>query len=259
MLKNISAPVAALASAGIFALALLLSAAIITNTKFIIRDLGGNSVTGAPANSISVSESGEAFIKPDTANFSVGVSERAATTQEAIRMANEKINKIRDVLKSRVSAENIQTSGFTLYPEYDYRDSGRVLTGQRAAQTVSVKVEKIKADGSDVAVLIDEIAKVNNVEFNSIYFTAENDQSGVEAARVEAMTKAKRKAEQLANAGGVKILTPISISETTGSYNPPMYRGVGQDASAGGGEKDTKLSPGELKISVTVNVVYAIE
>ena len=70
----------------------------------------------------------------------------------------------------------------------------------------------------------------------------------------EAMADARAKAEQLADLAGVRLDKPTYISETF--YTPPMYSRAAYDieeAAAG-----TPISPGELDISISLQVAYAI-
>ncbi len=244
----------------IFAVALVISAVLISQTNFTIRQLGVTTDGKTTANTIGVSATGEAFLKPDTLTISVEVSESAQATEKAISQANTKINEIRDLARANGVAENdIATSSFNLYPEYDYRQSGSVLVGQRAAQTVSIKMRNIGEKAERAATFIDQIAKINNIRVNGINFLAENDDEVVSEARAAAMSEARKKAEELAREAGVGVVTPVSITETTNSYSPPAYYGRGEIAEDSAGSPSTEISTGELRVSVSVSVLYAIE
>ncbi|GAI19803.1 unnamed protein product, partial [marine sediment metagenome] len=79
-----------------------------------------------------------------------------------------------------------------------------------------------------------------------------------EEARVKAMKDAKDKATQLANLAGVKLGEPTYISEGA-IYQPPVTRGIYE---AGGvpvpAPPPPPISPGELKITVNIQIVYSI-
>jgi uncharacterized protein YggE len=72
-------------------------------------------------------------------------------------------------------------------------------------------------------------------------------------AREKAMADAKSKAEQIARLGGVTLGKPTYISES--SYYPTPIT-VRTDAIAP--TVETPISPGEMDITITVQVVYAI-
>jgi len=68
------------------------------------------------------------------------------------------------------------------------------------------------------------------------------------------MADAKAKAEQLANLGGVTLGKPTYISE---SISYPVYSQPPRVAEAAPAPT-TPISPGEMKISLDIQVVYAI-
>ena len=75
-----------------------------------------------------------------------------------------------------------------------------------------------------------------------------------EEARQEAMAEAKAKAEQLAELAGVTLGKPTYISE--GIQVPPITRGVVYEEAVPGAE--TPIIPGEMEISLSLQVAYAI-
>ena len=71
----------------------------------------------------------------------------------------------------------------------------------------------------------------------------------------KAIADAQTKASQLADLAGVKIGKPTYISESA-QLPPPIYaEGIRMAAAA---PMDTPISPGEMEISLTIQLVYAI-
>ncbi len=71
------------------------------------------------------------------------------------------------------------------------------------------------------------------------------------------MADAEAKAEQLARLGGVSLGKPTYISESV--QTPPIiYRDVVMEAAIPAPAPTTPISPGELEISLTIQVAYAI-
>jgi uncharacterized protein YggE len=73
-------------------------------------------------------------------------------------------------------------------------------------------------------------------------------------ARSLAMADATAKAEQLADLAGESPGKPIAISESSGGGTPPVFFDLG----AAEADVSTPISPGQLEISVTVQVTFAI-
>jgi uncharacterized protein YggE len=55
------------------------------------------------------------------------VEETAPTTAEALKNANEKIDKVKEIIKQYdVENTDIKTTNANVYEQYDWRDTGRV-------------------------------------------------------------------------------------------------------------------------------------
>ena len=80
-------------------------------------------------NTISVMGEGKASVAPDMLVINVSISELAATTELAQSQANDKVNKVKDILKAAdIADKDIKTANVNVYPEYDRSDaSGRKL------------------------------------------------------------------------------------------------------------------------------------
>ena len=97
------------------------------------------------------------------------------------------------------------------------------------------------------------------VEINSIQFTIEDPTKLKMQARVAAMQDAHAKAQTLATEGGVALGKPISISESGDFYQPGPFHAEVAFADDGGAARETPIQFGQLQITVSVNVIYAIE
>ena len=80
-------------------------------------------------NTISVMGEGKASVAPDMLVINVSVSELAASTDLAQTQANDKVNKVKEILKAAdIADKDIKTTNVNAYPEYDRSDaSGRKL------------------------------------------------------------------------------------------------------------------------------------
>jgi len=80
-------------------------------------------------NTISVMGEGKASVAPDMLVISVSISELAATTDLAQTQANDKVNKLKELLKAAdIADKDIKTTNVNVYPEYDRSNaSGRKL------------------------------------------------------------------------------------------------------------------------------------
>jgi len=104
--------------------------------------------------------------------------------------------------------------------------------------------------------IIDAVAEAGGdfTRIDNISFSIDDPSEYRKEARDKAMADAKAKAEQLANLGGVTLGKPTYISESISYPIYPPSVGVAEAAPA----PVTPISPGEMKISLDIQVVYAI-
>ena len=206
---------------------------------------------------IRVTGSGEASGEPDLAVLDLGVSAEARTVESARDTAADAMNDVLDALKDDgVADEDVQTRRFRIEPEYEFPDGRRVLIGFRVTNVVQVKVRDLDRVGE----VIDDVAGAGRdlVQVQSLRFSIEDPDALKAEARKEAVADARAKAESLAELAGVKLGKPISINESTG-FAAPRLLGAIPEMAGGLGGAPTPIEPGEMEVSVTVDVLYAID
>lgn len=207
--------------------------------------------------SISVVGQGEATGQPDQAQVNAGVQTQAATVAEASRENQEIVERIMQALdKSGIDKKDIQTTNYSIWPEqrHDPRGNGEVaVTGYNVNNIVNVTISDVDKVGAVLAALTD--AGANSV--HGISFGVKDTAALEQGARAAAMADARNRAEALADLAGVKLGEVQSISMSLGGgYPMPMMGGARfamAEASAAPG-----ISPGQLSVSVQVQVTYAI-
>jgi uncharacterized protein YggE len=80
--------------------------------------------------------------------------------------------------------------------------------------------------------------------------------AALDAARVEAIGKARARADLYARAAGLRVLRTVSISES-GGYSPPMAVMYRRDAAAEAAPAPVAAGEVSLNISVTVQFELA--
>jgi uncharacterized protein YggE len=204
---------------------------------------------------ISVSGTGEASGAPDLALLDLGVSAEGKTVKEARDTAATAMNKVLGALKDDgVADKDVQTRQFRIEPEYDYPNGKQVLIGFRVTNIVEAKVRDLDRVGE----VVDDAAQAGGdvVQVQGLSFSIEKPDDLRAQAREEAMADASARADDLAKLAGVKLGKPLSINESTSIPPTPYLAGATMEGTA---QAPTPIQPGELDISVTVNVVFAIE
>jgi len=217
-------------------------------------------------NTIVVSGEGEVYASPDIASLSYSVRDTKKTVAEAQAEVEKKISASLTFLKENgVDEKDIQTTGTTFYPQYQYYDNycrvdycppakAPVITGYEMSETVSVKVRAI----DNIGKLIAGLGNIGVTDLSGPNFAIDNEDVLKEEARGEAITKAKTKASSLAKDLGVRLGDIVSFSE---SGNSPIYYGKEMGMGIGGAApmaSDISTSSGENKVISNVTITYEI-
>jgi uncharacterized protein YggE len=208
---------------------------------------------------IWVSGTGKVAVTPDIASLSLGIEAQAETVAEAQSQAAEAMNAVMNALAdSGVDDKDIQTQYFSIRQVTrwdDYKDK-EIVIGYRVTNMVTAKIREIEQAGS----IIDAVAAAGGdlTRINNISFSVDDPTPYYEEARQKAVADARAKAEQLTDLAGVKLGKPTYVSE--GVVVPPIYnRDVYYEGAAvPTPAPTTQISPGELELTLTVQVAYAI-
>src|SRR5439155_26436607 len=98
---------------------------------------------------VSVSGTAHVRVEPDRFSFTVGVKTSAPTVEEAVNENNARLASVTAALKQAGAApEEIQTSGFSIYPQQDY-SQGRLprLLGYQVSNNLTVTKKQIAEAG----------------------------------------------------------------------------------------------------------------
>ena len=207
---------------------------------------------------IWVSGTGKVAVAPDIATLRLGIEAQAETVAEAQSQAAEAMNAVMTALTdSGVDDKDIQTQYFSIRQVTrwdDFKDK-EIVIGYRVTNMVTAKIREIDKTGP----IIDAVAAAGGdfTRINSIDFSVDDPTAYYEEARQKAVADALAKAEQLAEFSGVRLGKPTYISE--GVVVPPIYpRGVYEEAGIPAPAPPTPISPGEIELSLTLQVAYAI-
>ncbi|MEI8223310.1 MAG: SIMPL domain-containing protein [Actinomycetes bacterium] len=227
-------------------LAIALSGALLT----------GIGLTGAQAADryINVSATGSVKVTPDTVRINASVSFVGTTSSVAQSTSAATASAIRAALKSNgVDAQYIKSQNLTIYPEYNYTtDKGSVLIGYRASQSFEIIVRNAKNAGTVVDAIVAAGADKLNLDGVTPYVF--DNTTATNAARTDAITRAKAKAAHYAKLLGVKLSSVTSLDETTSpSPYPIMMATAKMDSGA------TQIDLGQQDVSVSVAVKWAIK
>lgn len=208
---------------------------------------------------ISVDGEGELDAKPDMAVVNLSVVEQGATVQEATNKGNAKMAAVTGFLKGLgISEDDLKTTNYFLGPEYRYpQDGGKPqIASYSLNQNVRVKIR----DLSKVEAVIDGAVQAGVNQTGQLSFEIDDDSDQQREARAEAFADARKKAEEMATAAGVRLGRVVSFYETSGFGQPPMpYMSVERAVGTLAADVASSIETGSQEVKVTVNVTYEIE
>jgi uncharacterized protein YggE len=208
---------------------------------------------------IWVSGSGKVSATPDIAILQLGIEAQETSVAQAQSKAAGAMDAVMTTLKDNgVAEKDIQTQYFNIHrvTRWDENKGQEVVIGYRVTNIVTAKIRTM----DEVGAIVDDVAVAGGdlTRIDSVAFSIEDPSGYQEEAREKAIADAQAKAGQLAGQAGVKLGSPTYISES--SYLPsPIYpaRSFGV-AEAMPAPMPTSISPGEMEVTVSVQISYAI-
>jgi len=213
------------------------------------------SVTPQQQTGIWVTGQGEVMAVPDIAELRLGVEVQADTVAEAQTQASAAMDKVQQALEDNgVAEKDIQTQRYSIYPVTKWisdKDEQEIV-GYRVTNIVVAKIRDVDEAGA----IIDAVAEAggDSTRIQAISFDVDDKTTYYEQARAKAVEDANNKATQLAELADVGLGKATYISEGA-AYLPVRADSYDVYPEVGG---TTPISPGELKITVQVQMIYQI-
>jgi uncharacterized protein len=228
----------------------------------------GRATTPA-TDTITISASGQAMAAPDVARITFTVMHTSPTVAEAQEKTTVQANEAIAYVKSEgVADKDVKTLAYNIYPQYSYPNPcqpGTVcpaytgtpkITGYQVSQTIQVTVRDLDKTGPLLGGLGSK--GVQNLDGPSLGL--DDPTAGYNAARADAIAKAKSQAQVLADQLGVRLGKIINFNESSGGYPYPVAYDMAY--GRGGGVESKVANPsiptGENQYSATVTITYEI-
>lgn len=236
---------------------------------------------GRPANpatdTVTVNGNGQATMPPDTATISFTVQNTDDTVAAAQEATTKQANAAIDFVKSQgVDSSDVTTLSYNIYPQYSYSRciSPQVLsvsssqtvsippctesskiTGYQVSETVQVKLH----DLATVGTFVQGLGKLNVQNVSGPSFGLNDPTAGYDAARADAITKAKAQAQVLAKQLGVSLGRIVNFSESSGGgvYYAKAY-GMGGAAMDSAAMPTPSVPVGDNTYNASVSITYEL-
>ncbi|HZP20137.1 MAG TPA: SIMPL domain-containing protein [Bauldia sp.] len=203
---------------------------------------------------LTASGEGSVMVVPDVVVVTMGVTTRGKSAAEALSQNSTAMDALVKALRDAgLDEKDIGTTGFNVNPLYPpTRDDGTTeprIVGYAVDNQVRVTIRDIAKAGG----LLDKVVAAGANQVNGISFdVSDRVKPGDEALR-KAVADARRKAEIMAAAAGVKLVRVLSVSGGDGgNYPQPVF------ARADFAAKAVPVMPGQQTISTNASVVWEI-
>ncbi|MFL6229732.1 MAG: SIMPL domain-containing protein [Pyrinomonadaceae bacterium] len=209
------------------------------------------------ATQVVVSGDATVHARPDTALITVAVVTQGRTALAAQQENAQQSDAVVRAVKAAMGAgAEVETSGYSLQPQYTYRQNEPpLIQSYQARNGVNVTL----ADLSKVGAVIDAAtaAGANNVD--NLSFTLRQDRTARDEALAAATREARRKAQVIAQALGGRVARIIEVQEAGTQPRPvPIYRTETMARSSGTNSVPTPVEIGTLTLRSQVTLVAEI-
>ena len=214
--------------------------------------------TERPPRPPSVTAQGEAVItaEPDQAQIDIGVVTQARNALDAAKENAEKLVRVMAEVKKFLGKDDeVKTANYSLNPNYRYPQGGKPeIVGYTATNMLQIKTGALE----NVGKLIDAAMRSGANTIQRLLFTLKDEHSAQLQALRLASTRAKAKAEAMANALGLRIVKVLSVTENERGVRPiimPQPRVTQMETAA---SAPTPVEPGTIEVRSSVTLTAEV-
>ena len=210
---------------------------------------------------VSVTGEGTARLVPDMAVMTLTVMRQEKTARGALDANNSAMAAVLAAMRADgIEERDLQTSGFSIDPQYFYPDRKNnepaqpVIIGYRVMNTLTVRIRELDKRGA----ILDKSVSLGVNQGGQIMFTNDDPSAAIAQARTAAMKDAMSKAATLVEAGGAALGRIKEISEQ--QFRPqPMPVARAEMALKASADAAVPVASGENAYRVHVNVSFEID
>lgn len=227
-----------------------------TESRGIAGDMALSSPSGpyvSPSGGQGITTSGSASVSvvPDRVTWTFSVQATADTAKAAQDQAAAKAQSVIDALRDAgVSADDLETQSVSLNPNYDYNGQPPYRLINYTAAT-SLVVETGLDGASELA---DIAVRAGADQFYGPSLTVADSERYYREALKQAYQQARERAAAIADAAGVELGKPVSLSASDYSQPPVMFEAKAAAADQSG----IPIAPGQSEITASVSATFAI-
>jgi uncharacterized protein YggE len=211
---------------------------------------------------ISVVGRAEKVVDPNEVNVGFEIWSKASQAKMAQEAVSKEYQRIKILVeKFKIKKEDLQTTSYSLNPEYDYIDGKSRLKGYRTSHFIFITIRNVEETGAFLDALVSPGKSEGSVNIQSVSWGYDKKDQVENTLLNAAVKNARLQAEELSKASGAKIkgiyrLSRVPSGET--SFEP-VIRSSKMMISEASSSVPTEFSSGAIKIGVQVRADYEIQ
>lgn len=210
----------------------------------------------AGSTEISVSGTGSVTLPPDLATVAATVETNAESVTDAMAQNNTRYDRVVGALsRLGIARTDIRLSNYNVSynpkPQVASPDNGGVRYGYTVSRDFSIKVRRI----GDAGKAVDACTSAGTTGINGVSFGLADPTAARNRATEIAVADARSRAQTLASAANLRLVSLKSLSLGGGPIVPqPMMR-----MAAGAMAPATQLDQSDVSVTVSVDAVYVAQ
>ena len=214
---------------------------------------GEDTATPAAGTLLEVTAEGRTERVSDVATIRAGVVSQGAIAAAALADNAARMARVLAALtRAGVAARDVQTASVSLIPQYRYADGQPpAITGYQASNSVAIRFRAVERSGAILDALVAEGA--NQIDGPAL--SLDQPDVALDEARVDAVKRARARAELYARAAGLHVERIVRIAEagqSAGDGPPPMVMMRAMAAPK------TQVVAGTRDVTVTLDVRFLL-
>ena len=224
--------------------------ALIATALFVLAAAPAMAQTAPEMATLTADGTGIVTAAPDTVVITIGVTTRGDSPSVALDANSADMQAVIDsVLAAGVAESDIATSNFSISPVYANRTPANdndplPIVGYSVSNQVTIRVD-IDASGD----ILNQVVAAGANQINGIRFDIAEPQPLQDEAMAAAIADARRKAELMAAAAGVRLVRVVSVSAYANAQ--PQYNLARFEAAV-------PIMGGEQAVTANATLVFEI-
>lgn len=157
-----------------------------------------------------------------------------------------------------IDPKDIQTTSFNSSPKYNYSNGQTIISGYQANQTITIKVRHVDKSTSELEKIVNGAIMNGANQIQDVSFSFSDNEQLSQAARKQAIDKAKLKAAEIANEAGLTLGRIVNVVTSESNGNMPMPYAMA-NASIRTKSNTPRIEPGSQETTESVTLIFQIK